>query len=167
MKTIVEVQAVFNCSIERAFKTPILGDATKFLIGYGIIPKVEKFTKDEDWGEVGGTRIPHSAKSLISKGGEIGLDKIYCRDENSYWKWGVAQFYQSSMGFTKFQGELFFNDTHKDSVRVRWVYTLSSKSKIAYPFHWFFGKFFWRGQMKVAIREMKKYAQSTSEFLYK
>ena len=167
MKTIVSVESIFNCSLERAFKTPILGDATQFLVGYGIIPAVVKFTKDETWGKVGGQRIPHAAKNLLSKGGEIGLDEIYARDENKYWKWGVADFYQWSMGFTEFRGEFFFEETKKGNIKVFWTYTLYSKSKIAYPLHWLFANIFWKGQMKIAIQKMKKYAEANTPFLYK
>ena len=166
MKTIVEVKAVFNCSLERAFKTPILGDATQFLVGYGPVPAVEKFTKDGTWGRPGGTRIPHSAKNFMSKGGEVGLDKIYAREENSYWNWGIAEFYQWSMGFTEFRGELFFKETDVNVIHVRWVYALYSKRFLAYPFHWFFANVFWKGQMRIAIQHMKKYAESDFEFLY-
>lgn len=166
MKTIVKVEATFNCSLERAFKTPILGDATQFLVGYGLVPAVEKFTEDSSWGKPGGRRIPHSAKNLLSKGGEIGVDEVYARDENKYWNWGIAEFRQWSMGFTEFQGELFFEENNVNSVDVRWVYTLYSKSMLAYPFHWCFGKVFWRGQMKRAIRKMKSYAESGAPFLY-
>ncbi len=52
MKTIVEVEATFNCTLGRAFKTPILGDATQFLVGYGLVPAVEKFTQDSSWGKL-------------------------------------------------------------------------------------------------------------------
>ncbi len=166
MKTIVAVEATFHCSLERAFKTPILGDATQFLTGYGLAPAVVKFTDDSTWGQPGGRRIPHSAKNLISKGGEIGVDEVYARDENKYWKWGVAEFRQWSMGFTEFQGELFFEEISDNVVKVRWVYTLYSNSLLAYPFHWFFGKVFWKGQMKRAIRRMKGYAESGEVFLY-
>lgn len=166
MKTTATVEATFNCSLERAFKTPILGDATKYLVGYGMIPAVVKFTEDETWGKVGGRRIPHSSKSPLSKGGPIGLDQIYKRKENEYWQWGVAEFYQPSMGFREFQGQLFFKEIEKDVIHVRWVYTLFSTSFFAYPFHWFFGKVFWRGQMKVGIKHMKTYAESDAPFLY-
>lgn len=166
MKTIVSVEEHFNCSLERAFKTPILGDATRFLVGYGIIPAVVKFTEDETWGKPGGQRIPHSAKNLVSKGGEIGVDEIYVREENQYWQWGVAEFRQWSMGFTEFKGELFFQEEKDSLIQVRWVYTLYSKSIPAYPFHWLFGKVFWKGQMKVAIQKMKAYAESDAAFLY-
>lgn len=167
MKTSVEVKSTFNCSLERAFKTPILGDATQFLVGYGIVPAVKKFTDDNTWGKPGGKRIPHSAKNLVSKGGEIGVDEVYERVENEYWKWGIAEFRQWSMGFTEFLGELFFKENNTNSVQVRWVYTLYSKSRLSYPFHWFFGNVFWKGQMKLAIRKMKHYAESDAPFLYK
>ena len=167
LKTIVSVKLTFNCSLERAFKTPILGDATQFLVGYGIIPAVVKFTKDDTWGKVGGQRVPHGAKNLLSKGGEIGLDEIYNRDENVYWKWGISNFYQWSMGFTEFQGELFFIETKKKTIKVHWKYTLFSKSKLAYPLHWLFGNIFWKKQMKIGIQKMKDYAESNAKFLYK
>lgn len=166
MKTIIAVEEIFSSSLERAFKTPILGDATIFLAGYGVIPAVEKFTEDSSWGQLGGTRIPHSAKNLLSKGGEIGVDMIAARDENTYWKWGVTEFRQWSMGFTEFQGELFFKKTAENTIQVRWVYTLFSQSGIAYPFHWLFGNVFWKGQMKAGIQKMKAYAESDKPFLY-
>ena len=166
MKTIVEVEAIFHCPLERAFKTPILGDATQFLVGYGPVPAVEKFTDDGSWGRPGGKRIPHSAKSFLSKGGEIGVDEVYVREENKYWKWGVAEFRQWSMGYTEFQGELFFREASPGSVHIRWVYTLFSNSLPAYPFHWAFGNLFWKGQMKVAISKMRAYAESTAPFVY-
>ena len=166
MKTTIEVKETFHCPLERAFKTPILGDATQFLTGYGPVPAVEKFTDDATWGRAGGQRIPHSAKNWVSKGGEIGVDEIYAREENKYWRWGVAEFRQWSMGFTEFQGELFLEEASDNVVKVRWVYTLFSNSLLAYPFHWFFGNVFWKGQMKRAIREMKRYAESEEGFLY-
>lgn len=166
MKTVVEVKERFNCTLGRAFKTPILGDATKFLVGYGPVPAVEKFTNDSTWGKPGGQRIPHSAKNTASKGGEIGIDEIYVREENSYWKWGIARFIQPSMGFTEFLGEMYFNVKDDNRIKVRWIYTLYSKSILAYPFHWLFGNIFWKGQMKIAIKRMKDYAESDAPFLY-
>lgn len=131
MKTTVAVEETFNCPLERAFKTPILGDATQFLVGYGLVPAVEKFTDDSTWGKPGGQRIPHSARNLVSKGGEIGVDEVYAREENRYWKWGVAEFRQWSMGFTEFQGGLFFKENNNDSVTAmpsRWSSPASGSS---------------------------------------
>jgi len=166
MVTTAQVQSTFQCSVERAFKTPILGDATQFLVGYGPVPAVVKFTDDATWGKRGGTRIPHAAKTLLSPGGPIGIDEVYEREENVYWQWGVAKFLQASMGFTEFRGELFFTQNQDGTVHVRWVYTLFSKNTLAYPFHWLFGKVFWKGQMQRAIRNMKVYAESDAAFLY-
>lgn len=166
MKTVVAVDATFNCSLERAFKTPILGDATQFLVGYGPVPAVVKFTDDESWGKPGGSRIPHSAKNIASPGGPIGLDKVYVREENTYWEWGIPEFYQPSMGFTEFRGQLFFEEKRENEIDVRWVYTLHSQSFLAYPFHWLFGKILWKGQMKIGIQNMKQYAESDAPFLY-
>ncbi|MDP5169379.1 MAG: hypothetical protein NWR72_03985 [Bacteroidia bacterium] len=166
MKTILTVEETFSCSLERAFKTPILGDATQFLVGYGVIPAVVAFTDDSTWGKIGGHRIPHSAKNIASKGGEIGIDRIADRKENEYWKWGVTEFRQWSMGFTEFAGELFFSQNSDNSVAVKWVYTLHSTSPLAYPFHWLFGNIFWKGQMNVGIQRMKSYAESDAAFLY-
>ncbi len=45
-------------------------------------------------------------------------------------------------------------------------YTLYSKSKFFYPFHWFFTKVFGKGQMKIGLQKMKKYVMSSTVFLY-
>lgn len=166
MKTIITVSAVFNCSLERAFKTPILGDATQFLVGYGPVPAVVRFSDDETWGKPGGHRIPHSAKSLLSPGGPIGIDRVYERIENRYWKWGVTEFSQWSMGFTAFMGEMHFAEVSPNGIAVTWTYTLISNSAIAYPAQWLFGQLFWRGQMRHGIIRMKQYAESNTPFLY-
>ncbi len=165
MKTTTSVQATFECSLERAFKTPILGDATKYLVGYGPIPATVGFTEDSSWGKVGGSRIPHSARSLMSKGGPVGHDEIWVREENRYWKWAVTDFTQWSLGFTKFQGELFFTPNEDGTIHVKWVYSLFSKGLLA-PFQWLFVKVLWHGQMKVAIQNMKIFAESDAPFLY-
>lgn len=166
MKTVLKVEAIFLCSLNRAFRTPILGDATQFLVGYGPVPGVVKFTEDHTWGKPGGTRIPHSARNLLSKGGPIGKDEVILRKENEYWKWGVKEFYQPSLGYTAFIGEMNFSTLGNDKIAVEWTYTLHSNSKLAYPFHSFFGQLFWKGQMKIAIQKMKKYAESDAPFLY-
>ena len=73
MKTVISEEILFNCSLERAFKTPMLGATTLFLVGYGIIPPIEKFTEGESWGKEGGKRIPHTASKSFMKGGPVGL----------------------------------------------------------------------------------------------
>ena len=168
METKTVVTETFYCPLDIAFKTPILGDATKTLTGYGIIPGVSHFTEDESWGQIGGSRLPHSVKSFLSKEAEIGIDVIVAREENKYWKWQVTDFRQWSMGFTKFQGEFIFNEVKENEILVRWIYTLSSKSIFAYPFHYFFTKVLWKGNMKGAIKRMKTIAEKREDiFIYK
>ncbi|MFT4601654.1 MAG: hypothetical protein ACI857_001837 [Arenicella sp.] len=79
----VQVNAVFKCDLERAFKIPILGDATKFLRGYFVLPAVVAFEDDETWGREGGSRYPIAAKNMFTKGGKTGFDQIYKREENT------------------------------------------------------------------------------------
>lgn len=166
MKTTSTVTATFCCPLDRAFKTPILGDATKILTGYALIPATTHFTDDETWGKIGGHRIPHSSKNWLSKGGAVGIDTVLDRQENKYWKWAVTDFKQWSMGFTMFRGELFFSDNNNGTVAVKWVYTLFSENVFAYPFHWLFTKILWKGQMQVGIKNMKHLAETQAAYIY-
>ena len=52
MQIKIKVTATYNCSLERAFKTPILCDVSKVHTGYRITPKVTHCTDDENWGGV-------------------------------------------------------------------------------------------------------------------
>lgn len=166
MKITASTSAYFDCALERAFKVPILGDATDFLKGYLLIPSITHFTEDETWGRVGGSRVPHSAKSILSKAGEVGFDQILERRENEYWKWEVTDFRQASIGFSKFQGELFFEEVQKDRIFVKWKYSLYSSSILIYPVQFLFTKLLWKGNMSRALIRMKKAAESKSELLY-
>jgi len=49
----IHTTAIYNCTLERAFKAPILCDVTKVHTGYGLMPRVTKTTNDQDWGKVG------------------------------------------------------------------------------------------------------------------
>lgn len=104
------VQSIFNCSLERAFKIPILGDATKFFPSYPFLPKLIGFIEDQTWGKAGGHRIPISSASLFSKKGPMFFDKILVREENKYWKWELSDF-KSNMFFLQIKpkGSFFSN----------------------------------------------------------
>ncbi|MFT5778879.1 MAG: hypothetical protein ACI837_001836 [Crocinitomicaceae bacterium] len=156
----------FNCSLERAFKTPILGDATKTLTGYFMVPGVSHFTEDKTWGNEGGSRIPHSKKNLFSKGGPVGFDEILVRRENAYWKWKIGGFRQWMVWFSSFQGELFFSEREDKTIDVYWVYTLTSKSSLTRPFQWVFAKVIWQRNMKQAIKRMKFLAETEAPYIY-
>ena len=46
MITKVNVSTIYECSLERAFKTPMLSDVSKIHTGFGIMPKVTHTTDD-------------------------------------------------------------------------------------------------------------------------
>ena len=69
MQTKIKVTTIYNCSLERAFKSPILCDVTKVHTGFGIMPKVTHCTDDENWGQVGSSKKVYASKSLTQKGG--------------------------------------------------------------------------------------------------
>ena len=47
MITSITVKTIYHCSLERAFKTPMLCDVSKVHTGFGIMPKVTHCTEDE------------------------------------------------------------------------------------------------------------------------
>lgn len=66
METKVSVSTTYNCSLERAFKTPILCDVSKVHTGYGLMPKVTHSTDDHDWEKLEQQKS-FAAKSLTQK----------------------------------------------------------------------------------------------------
>jgi hypothetical protein len=161
------VQSVFRCSLERAFKTPILGDATKMLTGYGVVPPCVGFSEDETWGVEGGHRIPQMAGNLFAQKGSYGFDQVLVRQENNYWKWQVDNFPPLLFFATKAQGEWFCKDNHDGSVSVKWTYSFFATNMLTYPITWLFIRIFWRGLQKKAISNMKVIAESDAPFIYK
>jgi hypothetical protein len=166
MQTTAEVTTLFNTTLERAFKSPMLCDVTKVHTGYGITPKVTHCTEDEMWGKVGGSRKVFMARTLTFKGGESSLDKVLERDENKYWKIEVSDFKTWSMGFEKFQGEWFTTQLQEGTVQVRYKYTMFSGSRIFYPFHWLFTKLVWRNYMRHALENIRKLTVNQAPYLH-
>lgn len=160
------VTATFNCSLERAFKTPILGDATQFLIGYGVVPACTGFIDDETWGKVGGHRVPLVAGSAFSKAGPQTFDQILVRDDNRYWKWQIDQFPASLFFANKAQGEWWATDNGDGTISVKWTYTFFSRNALTQPVALAFVKLFWSGLQRQAISRMKAIAESDAEFVY-
>ena len=64
MITKVTVRTIYNCSLERAFKTPMLCDVTKIHTGYMFMPAVTHCTEDESWGIPGNSKKVFFAKSF-------------------------------------------------------------------------------------------------------
>jgi hypothetical protein len=160
------ITSTFNCSLERAFKTPILGDATKMLTGYGVVPACTGFLDDETWGQVGGYRRPLVAGSPFSKPGPQTFDQILIRDENRYWKWQIDQFPASLFFAHKAQGEWWCTNNGNGTIDVKWTYTFFSRNAITHPITLAFVKVFWAGFQRDAIQKMKVMAEGDEGFVY-
>ena len=132
------IRTIYNCSLERAFKTPMLCDVSKVHTGFGIMPKVTHCTEDENWGKPGFSKKVFAAKSLTQKGGWASVDKVIERKENQYWKIEVSQFQAWMLGFTKFVGEWETKELEPNKIEVIYTYSLHSESPIFYPLNWLF-----------------------------
>ncbi len=167
MRTSTEITTVFETTLERAFKSPMLCDITKIHTGYGITPRVTHCTEDETWGQAGGSRKVFMAKTFAFKGGESSLDTVLERKENEYWKIEISEFKTPSLGFEKFQGEWFTTPLETGKVLVRYRYTLFSNSVLLYPVHWLFTKLIWRNYMRHVLENIGKLVISKAPFLHK
>jgi len=154
----------FHCPLERAFKTPILGDATKILIGYYNYPIVLGFSKDDSWGIAGGSRVPIYNGALFIKSKERGIDEIFERDENRYWKWGVKDF--GGFFSNKAIGEWVCSDNKNGTINVEWKYTWHSTNIFTQPINWLFVKIYWRKVMKNGIKSIKEMAEKGTPYIY-
>ena len=162
-----EVRAVFECPLEHAFRTPIHGDATKILRGWGPVPPCVGFEEDETWGREGGTRIPVLAGNWLVKGGRTGLDKVLVRRDGEYWKWQVTDFGTWTLFFAKKAvGEWWVEEMEGGKVNVRWRYTYCASSALAQPFNWLFVRIAWRALMRRGMGYIKEMAEARVPFLY-
>lgn len=166
MRTTTEISTVFDTTLERAFKSPMLCDITQVHSGHWVTPKVTHCTEDESWGRAGGSRKVHMARTPMFKGGEASLDTVLERRENQYWKIEVSDFKTWSMGFEKFQGEWFTDQVEEGKVLVRYRYTLFSNSIVFYPLHWLFTKVIWRSYMRQALENIRKLAMRKAPYLH-
>lgn len=167
MKSTTQVSAIFNCSLERAFQAPILGDATQFLNGYLLQPPVIRFEDDETWGQVNGIRYPVVKANFLFKESRIFLDEILKREENKYWKWQVYKFTTWTLFFVKKGiGEWKVEQLADNEIKVNYTYSYYPKHVIYYPLAFLFVKIQIKGMMKKAIRGIKLQAESGNPFVY-
>ncbi|MEI9946736.1 MAG: SRPBCC family protein [Chitinophagaceae bacterium] len=166
MKTVVSIKTIYNCSLEKAFKTPILCDVSKVHTGYGIMPRVTHCTDDKNWGQPGFSKKVFVAKSFTQKGGWASEDKVIERIENKYWKIEVSQFQSWMLGFSKFTGEWKTSEIEKDKVLVEYTYTLHSDIALLYPLNWLFAKTFWKAYMKRVLENIRQLAYNNEPYLY-
>jgi hypothetical protein len=163
----VKISMVYNCSLERAFKTPLLCDISKVHTGYyGLMPKVTHCTEDENWGQVGATKKVHTSKSLTQKGGFAAIDTILERVENKYWKFELGNFQSWMFGFSKFTGEWQTTSIDDQKVLIDYTYTLHAENVWLYPLNWLFANFFWKTYMKRVIINVKEMAYNDEHYQY-
>jgi hypothetical protein len=167
MITKVNLTTTFNCSLERAFKTPILCDVSKIHTGLGIMPRVTHTTEDEDWGKIGSTKKVFASASLTQKGGWVSNDKVIERIENSYWKFEVSDFQSWMLGFSKFTGEWQTTELEPNKILVEYTYTLHSDVALLYPVNWLFSKVFWKIYMKQVLENVRQLAYSNAPYQFK
>jgi hypothetical protein len=164
--TKVSVEAIYKCSLERAFKTPILCDVTKVHTGFGIMPKVTHCTEDENWGRPGYSKKVFVGKSISQKGGWASTDKVIKRVENQYWEIEVSNFQSWMLGFSKFAGVWRTTELAPAKILVTYTYTLHADTIWLYPLNWVFTKTFWRIYMKRVLENVRRMAENNEPYLY-
>ena len=166
MKSRIKVTTTYNCSLERAFKAPMLCDVSKVHSGYGIMPKVTHCTDDEHWGQPGFSKKVFVAKSLSQKGGWASVDKVIERIENKYWKIEVSDFKSWMLGFSRFEGEWKTTELEPNKILVEYSYTLHSDIALLYPLNWLFAKTFWKTYMKQVLENVRQLAYNNEPYRY-
>ena len=161
-----KISTIFECSLERAFKTPMLCDVTKVHTGYGLMPRVTHVANDENWGKPGSSKKIYVAKSITQKGGFASTDNILERVENDYWKIQVDEFQSWMLGFHKFVGEWKTTQLGEREILVEYTYVLHSDSPVFYPLNWIFAKTFWTIYMRRVLENVRKLAYDEEPYLY-
>lgn len=162
----VKVAAIYECSLERAFKTPMLCDVSKVHTGFGIMPKITHSTDDANWGKPGSTKKVYAAKSWTQKGGFVSVDKVIERVENKYWIIEVSEFQSWMLGFYKFTGEWKTTELEPNRILVEYSYLLHSKLLLLYPLNWLFAKIFWKRYMKRVLENVRILAYNNEPYMY-
>ena len=166
MKSRVRLTTIYHCSLERAFKTPMLCDVSNVHTGYGIMPKVTHCTDDEHWGKPGFSKNVFVAKSLTQKGGWASVDKLIERVDNKYWEFEVSEFQSWMLGFSKFAGCWKTTELEPNKILIEYSYTLHSDIALLYPLNWLFTKTFWKIYMKRVLENIRKMADNDESYLY-
>lgn len=162
----VKVSTIYHCSLERAFKTPMLCDVSKVHTGFIVMPKVTHCTDDENWGKPGYSKKIFVAKSLTQNGGWASVDKVIERRENVFWKIEVSDFKSWMLGFTKFTGEWQTTELEPNKILIEYTYTLHADTPLLYPFNWLFAKTFWTIYMKRVLENIRRMVDNKEPYLY-
>jgi hypothetical protein len=166
MRIKIKLSTTYNCTLERAFKTPLLCDVSKIHTGYGLMPKITHVTQDENWGQIGSCKKVYASKSLVQKGGFVSMDKINDRVENEFWKFQVDNFQSWMLGFYKFEAEWKTTEIEKNNILVEYTYILHSTNPLYYPLNWLFAKIFWKTYMKRVLENVRQMIYNNEPYKY-
>lgn len=166
MTNSVTVKTIYECSLEQAFKSPMLCDVSKVHTGYGIMPKVTHTSDDDNWGKVGSSKKVYVAKSISQKGGFASMDNVIERVENDYWVIEVNNFQSWMLGFTRFVGTWKTKELGPNKIEITYSYTMHSKGVLLYPFNWLFTKLFWKKYMKHVLENIRDMIKNNEPYLY-
>lgn len=166
MTTTVSINTLYHCSLERAFKSPMLCDVSKVHTGFGVMPRVIHCTEDENWGKPGYCKKIFVAKSATQKGGWASIDKVIERIENTYWEIEVSNFQSWMLGFSKFVGIWATTEVESNKILITYTYTLHSDIALLYPLNWLFTKTFWRIYMKRVLENVRELAYNEEPYKY-
>lgn len=166
MVTKVKVSTLYECSLQRAFKTPILCDVSKVHTGFGIMPRVTHTTDDLGWGKPGSSKKVYVEKSMTQKGGFSSIDRIIERVENQYWVIQVDTFQVWMLGFYKFVGEWKTTELEDKKIRIDYTYNLHAKNPLLYPLNWLFGKLFWKKYMNQVLENIRAMVNNKEPYQY-
>jgi hypothetical protein len=166
MQFSISVYTIYRCSLERAFKCPMLCDVTKVHTGFGLMPRVTHCTDDAHWGQPGGSKRIFTAPAIGFKGGEASMDRVLERQENRYWKIEVYDFKSWMLGFNRFVGEWQTTELAPNRIRIDYTYTLYADTWLYYPLNWLFAQLFWRIYMKRVLENLRKLAEGDEPFMY-
>jgi hypothetical protein len=164
--TTISIRTIYNCSLERSFKAPMLFDVTKVHTGFGLMPRVTHTTDDENWGKPGSTKKVFVGKSMTQAGGFGSVDTVIERIENKYWKIEVSDFQAWMLGFSKFVGEWKTTELEPNRIQIDYTYTLYSEVALLYPLNWLFTKVFWKIYMGRVLENIRKLTLSDEAFKY-
>lgn len=160
------ISSIFVCSLERAFKTPMLCDVTKVHTGFGLMPKVTHVENDEHWGTPGSSKDVYVTQSLSQKGGFGSKDHVLERIENESWKIQVDDFQSWMLGFYKFVGEWKTTQIEENKILVEYRYQLHANNPLFYPINWIFAKTFWTIYMKRVLENIRQMAYNQEPYQY-
>lgn len=164
MQYVVKVSTVYRCSLERAFKTPMLCDVSKVHTGLLVMPRVTHCTEDGDWGRVGSKKRVFVAPSLTQRGGRASSDAVLERVENVHWRIEVSDFEVWMLGFTRFVGDWDTTELGPREIRIDYTYTLHAESPWLVPAQWLFAKLFWPVYMRQVLENVRKLAEGDEPY---